>query len=289
MVRQTSRDKGAIANPQEIVDGLRSGNSFASSGQLIDRLAFVACSDNRFKGEEGAAELEAIALEAAKNGTEVNINANCAVMGEKLKINNNDDVVVAVVVRDPSGTNYSPYTFANPSLLQISKTQPLNQPELDHFDVISGLVTGAKKPSAPEYSGQWPDNWVDNPDMNTVPAGAKNTSAGVIKTFGNGTWHVGWRIQGRIVPSLRREGFAVPAPARQQPAGFRALRDRCERQSVGGHLHQRERSFEAAYPVHDPLTTADSGQHGLHRHQHRRLPGPPGALPGRHGSAVRQL
>jgi hypothetical protein len=54
--------------------------------------------------------------------------------------------------------------------------------------VISGLVTGAKKPSAPEYSGQWPDNWVDNPDMNTVPAGAKNTSAGVIKTFGNGTW-----------------------------------------------------------------------------------------------------
>ncbi len=33
--------------PQAIVDGLRSGNSFATSGQLIDRLAFVACATIR--------------------------------------------------------------------------------------------------------------------------------------------------------------------------------------------------------------------------------------------------
>lgn len=188
MVRETSREKGTIATPQEIVEGLRSGNSWTSSGQLIDRLAYVACSDSRFKGENGAAELEAIALQAAKDGTEVNINANCAVMGERLKVKQGDDVVVAIVVRDPASTSFSPYTFPNPSLLQVNKTQPLNQPELDHFDVIRGLVTGAKKPSSPEYSGQWPDNWVDNPDLNTVPAGAKNTSAGVIKTFGDGTW-----------------------------------------------------------------------------------------------------
>ncbi|WP_129775769.1 hypothetical protein [Peristeroidobacter soli] len=219
MVRKTSRDKGGPANPQEIVDGLRSGNSFAASGQLIDRLAFVACSDNRFKGDAGAAELEAIALQAAKNGTEVNINANCAVMGEKLKINNNDDVLVTVVVRDPSGTNYSPYTFPNPSLLQISKTQPLNKPELDHFDVISGLVTGMIKPSLANYSGQWPDNWVDNPDMNTVPAGAKNTSAGVVKTFGNGTWTTdgdykvaSFRLSGvKATQYLRLRGSNLPA------------------------------------------------------------------------------
>ncbi|MFC4309296.1 hypothetical protein ACFPN2_09410 [Steroidobacter flavus] len=219
MVRKTSRDKGGPAAPQEIVDGLRSGNSFAASGQLIDRLAFVACSDSRFKGDEGAAELEAIALEAAKNGTEVNINANCAVMGEKLKINNNDDVLVTVVVRDPSGTNYSPYTFPNPSLLQISKTQPLNQPVLDHFDVIGGLVTGMVKPGLATYSGQWPDNWVDNPDMSTVPAGAKNTSAGVVKTFGNGTWTTdgdykvaSFRLSGvKATQYLRLRGSNLPA------------------------------------------------------------------------------
>jgi len=219
MVRQTSRDKGGPANPQEIVDGLRSGNSFAASGQLIDRLAFVACSDKRFKGADGVGELEAIALEAAKNGTEVNIDANCAVMGEKLKINNNDDVVVAIVVRDPAGENFSPYTFANPSLLQVGKTQPLNRPELDHFDVIGGQVTGMIKPSLPQYSGQWPDNWVDNPDINTVPAGARNTTAGILKTFGNGAWKsqgeyriASFRLSGvRASQYLRLRGSNLPA------------------------------------------------------------------------------
>jgi hypothetical protein len=219
-------DKNDIAKPNEIVDGLRSGNSFAASGQLIDRLAFVACSDRRFKDtgrrsgpDEGAAELEEIALEAAKRGTDVNINANCAVMGEKLKINNNDDVVVAVVVRDPSGSNYSPYTFANPSLLQIGKTQALNKPELDHFDVIGGKVTGLIKPTAVNYAGQWPDNWVDNPDMNIVPAGAKNTSAGILKTFGKGTWNsrgeykvASFRLSGvKATQYLRLRGSNLPA------------------------------------------------------------------------------
>lgn len=219
-------DKRDMSQPNEIVDGLRSGNSFASSGQLIDRLAFVVCSDRRFndydrrsKRDDGAAELEDIALEAAKNGTDVSINANCAVMGEKLKIDKNDDVLVAVVVRDPSGKNFSPYTFANPSLLQIGKSQPLNQPELDHIDVIRGLVAGAKQPSSPDYSGQWPDNWVDNPDMNLVPAGAKNMTAGIVKTFGKGVWNskgeykvASFRLSGlKASQYLRLRGTNLPA------------------------------------------------------------------------------
>lgn len=219
-------DKDRISQPREIVDGLRSGNSFAASGQLIDRLAFVACSDRRFndhdrrKGrDDGAAELEAIALEAAKNGTDVRINANCAGMGEKLRVDKNDDVLVAIVVRDPSGANYSPYTFENPSLLQIGKTQPLNKPVLDHFDVIGGRVTGMKKPGSPDYAGQWPDNWVDNPDMSTVPAAAKNTTAGILKTFGNGTWTsrgeykvASFRLSGvKASQYLRLRGTNLPA------------------------------------------------------------------------------
>ncbi|GFE88422.1 hypothetical protein GCM10011488_33760 [Steroidobacter agaridevorans] len=220
-------DKDRISKPHEIVDGLRSGNSFAASGQLIDRLAFVACSDWRFKDydrrhgrDNGADMLEAIALEAAKNGTDVDVGgANCAGMGEKLKVDKGDDVLVAIVVRDPSGTNYSPYTFANPSLLQISKTQPLNKPVLDHLDVIGGLVSGMKKPSSPDYAGQWPDNWVDNPDMNSVPAGAKNTTAGILKTFGNGTWTskgeykvASFRVSGvKASQYLRLRGTNLPA------------------------------------------------------------------------------
>src|SRR5262249_43539914 len=37
------RNGGAKSTPKQIVDGLRSGNNFAASGQIIDRLGFVAC------------------------------------------------------------------------------------------------------------------------------------------------------------------------------------------------------------------------------------------------------
>ncbi len=40
------RHGGERVNPQKIVDGLRSGNNWTDSGQLIDRLAFVACVGN---------------------------------------------------------------------------------------------------------------------------------------------------------------------------------------------------------------------------------------------------
>jgi hypothetical protein len=101
------------------------------------------------------------------------------------------DIVVGLVVRDPSGKNYSPYTFDNPSLAQVGISQPLNAPVLDHVDVIGGMVTGYKAPGTPDYSGQWPNDWIqqylgNNAPM--VPAGAKNTSATIIKTFDGHTW-----------------------------------------------------------------------------------------------------
>lgn len=180
-------------SPQEIVDGLRSGNNFAASGQLIDRLAFVACIGNRSphgRSNEAVAEL---ALHAAINNTDVDAEG-CANMGEKLEVPEGADVVVAVVVRDPAGTNYSPYTFNNPSLAQIGVAQPLNMPVLDHIDVIRGLVTGYKAPGTADYAGEWPRNttWLHadgtTADLSVVPAAAKNTTAAVIKTFNSSNW-----------------------------------------------------------------------------------------------------
>jgi hypothetical protein len=114
-------------------------------------------------------------------------------MGEKLKVNKGAEIVVAIVVRDPAGTNNSPYTFPNPSLLQVGITQPLDHPVLDHIDLIQGLVTGYKTPGAADYAGEWPRNtdWLKadgtTADLSVVPAAAKNTSAALIKTFsGNG-------------------------------------------------------------------------------------------------------
>ena len=180
--------------PQEIVDGLRTGNSFAASGQLIDRLAFVACEDTRLPNIIGNAIVEGAALIAALNNTDVDLDSKCATLGEKLVVRKNTGIVVAIAVRDPVGTNYAPYTFPNPSLVQISMNQPINQPVLDHIDVIRGMVTGYKQPGAADYSGQWPNDWLDETtlktpsDLSSVPAGARNTSAGILRTFNSATW-----------------------------------------------------------------------------------------------------
>ncbi|EFK95523.1 conserved hypothetical protein, secreted, partial [sediment metagenome] len=174
-------------SPQAIVDGLRTGNGFADSGQLVDRLAFVACIGNPAPHGRSNQAVESLALNAALNNTDLDFKG-CATMGEKLNVSKGADVVVAVVVRDPAGTNYSPYTFDNPSLAQVRISQPLNAPVLDHIDVIRGLVTGYRNPNGPDYAGEWPRTWLTNPDMSTVPAAAKNTSAAVIKTFNGATW-----------------------------------------------------------------------------------------------------
>jgi hypothetical protein len=193
MVRDTDRKPKGRLTPQEIVEGLRSGNSWTASGQLIDRLAFVACASygpdrpTPIRDFLGNLVVEALALAAAMKNTDVDLE-KCATMGEKLVVHPGADIVVSIVVRDPSGTNYSPYTFPNPSLAQIGTNQPLNAPVLDHIDVIRGLVTGYKTPGADDYAGQWPNDWINNPNLTNVPEGAKNSSAAILRTFNSATW-----------------------------------------------------------------------------------------------------
>jgi len=178
--------------PQAIVDGLRSGNNFASSGQIIDRLAFVVCTG------KAEAQVSQLAVNAASSNDATTGVAGCATMGEKLVIAAGSDIVVGLTVRDPSGANFSPYTFANPSLLQVGVNQPINQPVLDHIDVIGGLVTGYRTPGTAGYSGEWPrnTNWLKadgtTADLSVVPDAAKNVSAAILKTF-NGSGASAWK------------------------------------------------------------------------------------------------
>lgn len=207
MVRTGNPSK---TRPQAIVDGLRSGNSFVDSGQLIDRLGFVACASYTGIGKRTNSAVEMIALNAALTNTDADV-AGCAVMGEKLKVRPGAEIVVAIVVRDPEGTNYSPYSFPNPSLAQIGISQPLNAPVLDHIDVIRGLVTGYRQPGSADYAGAWPDNWIENPDMARVPAAARNTTAAVIKTFNSATWAP---VPGN--PGFKSMVFRLPAVTASQ-------------------------------------------------------------------------
>jgi hypothetical protein len=180
------RSGGNKPRPQTIVDALRTGNNFTTGGQIIDRLAFVVCSN---RADALVAEF---AANAAISNTALDA-PGCATMGEKLIVQPGVDLVVGIAVRDPAGANFSPYTFANPSLLQVGITQPINMPMLDHIDLIRGLVTGYRMPGTPGYAGEWPRNanWLrpdgSTADLSVVPDAAKNTSAAILRTFsGNG-------------------------------------------------------------------------------------------------------
>jgi hypothetical protein len=208
--------------PQAIVDGLRTGNVFSAQGQLIDRLSFIACASYPGLQARTNAQVEALAVNAAFNDTDIDV-ANCATMGEKLKVRAGAEIVVSIVARDPAGTNYSPYTFPNPSLLQVGINQPINAPVLDHIDLIRGLVTGYKTPGAPDYAGEWPRNtaWLHDDgttaDLSAVPAAAKNTSAAVIKTF-NGAGGSPWTTATSTVDgtTFLKMTYRIPAVTASQ-------------------------------------------------------------------------
>lgn len=146
---------GGPLTPQAIVDGMRSGNSYYVNGDLIDRLAFVACRSTGVSDEDQLRAIAAVTRAATRNegfsGT-----ARCAQQGEKLVIDRGEEVTIIVALRDPEGVNLSPYSILNPSLLQVGINQPLNQPVLDHVDVITGLVTGYVSPDSPAYAGAAP-------------------------------------------------------------------------------------------------------------------------------------
>jgi hypothetical protein len=203
--------------PQTIVDGLRSGNAWSAQGQLIDRLAFVACASYPGLGARTNASVEAIAVAAATHDTDID-KAGCATMGEKLAARPGAEIIVAVALRDPDGANFAPYSFPNPSLAQVGINQPINKPVLDHVDLIRGLVSGYKTPGSADYAGEWPRNeaWLKADGTTTglasVPAAAKNTTAAVLKTFsGNGA--SGWtQVQSGVDNTVfLKMSFRVPA------------------------------------------------------------------------------
>jgi hypothetical protein len=202
--------------PQMIVDGLRTGNNFGTQGQLIDRLGYVACVG---KTDGQVAE---ISQNGAFNKTSLSVDG-CATMGEKLSVPAGSDIVVGVTVRDPDGANFSPYTFANPSLAQIGVTQPINMPVLDHIDLIGGLVTGYRSPTGPDYAGEWPRNeaWLTaagaTTGLGSVPTAAKNTSTAVLKTF-NGAGATPWQSATSYVDGTKflTMTFRIPAVAASQ-------------------------------------------------------------------------
>jgi hypothetical protein len=208
LVRKGSGDLTATG----IIAGLRSGNVFATSGQLIDRLAYIVCPANPgIPRKANQALLEKAVSNAVANNTDVRIDG-CATMGEKVVVRPGADLIVAIALRDPEGTNNSPYSFPNPSLKQINITQPLNQPVLDHVDLINGNVTGYANPNdAASYAGEAgkiTSGTAGVPGFTLKPddAATLNTSTRILKTFNTTSWTAsagGVRVMSYVVPKVK--------------------------------------------------------------------------------------
>lgn len=138
--------QGTVLRPNVVVDGVRSGNTFSVMGDLISgELTYKA---------------EVIGYTAAGS----------AKMGQTLVVPRGRSVRLTLEVNDLSTTNNSPYTFNNPSLLQVGIKEPLNKPTLRRVDFIRGDVTGVVAPTSANYTS------------------GTNGSAGILATFGSSTW-----------------------------------------------------------------------------------------------------
>ncbi len=97
---------------QQIIDGLRSGNTWVVMGDLIDSLIFI------------------VELSGNKR--------NKVSMGSALQIQEGKSIKITIKARDPQGNNFNTYS-------------DYRNPVLDHIDFIQGNVTGMVLPSSPDY------------------------------------------------------------------------------------------------------------------------------------------
>lgn len=97
---------------QQIVDGLRSGNSWVVMGDLIDSLIFR------------------IEVQGDKN--------SATSMGAILQVPKGKNIKITIKARDPQTNNFN--TFSD-----------YRNPELNHIDIIQGFETGLVAPSSPDY------------------------------------------------------------------------------------------------------------------------------------------
>nr|WP_319397499.1 T9SS type A sorting domain-containing protein [uncultured Carboxylicivirga sp.] len=131
------------SDAKAIINGLRSGNSWIVTGDLIDELNFT--------------------VSDARSG---------ATMGQTLKTLD-QNVTITIIVNDPDGTNFNTYTA-------------YNSPELDHIDLVAGVVSDKLNPSDENYN---------TPEVSTTQVIARfDANGGVID--GNGLTSIAWEDLG---------------------------------------------------------------------------------------------
>jgi hypothetical protein len=165
-----SERKDGTSTRRDILDGLRSGNSFAVHGDLIDELDFRVFSGAPFGNHN-------------------------ATMGETLSVGTGDKITVQVRFKSPSHNNCKAGVNASAGFDCASY-----RPAVHHVQLIQGRVnpTRAKKFLA--------DGVTPNPAYNFVDSG----TASVVKIFDATSWNIdreGFTTMNFVVPRVGNDSF----------------------------------------------------------------------------------
>ena len=167
---------------QSVIDGMRSGNSYSVNADIIGPdLVFRA----KARGD------------------------SWKTMGETLEVRPGDQVTVEMEMTIPA-VNNSPYSFNNPLLEQVGIKQPLNNPRLDHVDLITGKITGVIAPGTAGYA-------VPNAAGTAGAAIVYNPTASIVRQIPAAQMH---REHGR--GGAVRLRFTTTIPAGNSPFYIRA-------------------------------------------------------------------
>ena len=175
------RNGGRKLTPQTIVDGLRTGNNWVASGQLIDRLAFVACArpsaraSRRGPGHRGRAQQHRLRCQGLRlDGREAGGAAGLGCGRVDRRARPRGQELLALQLPEPVAGAGGHHAAAGRAGARPRRRDPRHGHRL-------------RAPGSADYAGAWPDNWVDlaNPQqlkpLSLVPAAAKNTTASVLQ------------------------------------------------------------------------------------------------------------
>lgn len=166
----------SVYDYSDVVDGLRSGNSYSTYGNLISDLSFTAAAGD-----------------------------SSATMGGELNATEGDTITVTVKFKVPEKNNYETLYGTDTGISAD------NTPELDHVDLIAGSVTG--KVSEDQYSEINSDAKIVKTFTKEELAEAKGDDGYYTLTFtADADQNCYYRLRGTTVSEVDENGDPLPDP-----------------------------------------------------------------------------
>jgi hypothetical protein len=164
-------DNDGVYTQEDVINGLRSGNSFSVHGDLINALDFRV-----FHGASTR-----------------NQGNNSATIGETLNVRNGDKITVQIRFKSPASNN------CEPGVNTDSASYACEPPIVHHVQLIKGTIN-------PTRASRLYANGTPNPAYNTIDT----TVATIISTFDASSWSTddeGFTTMTFVVPQVRSDMF----------------------------------------------------------------------------------